>query len=155
MTAASGHAHALWAPRHPSRGFSDTLGDQLVSGVRTWLLRSVARVRTRTKPSLFVQKSRSPGKETRVHPVPNRIVDRPTGPPAHRPDASEHPLVGAWLLSTVAIVDVSGRTLEHPLGQRPTGLITSTADGHMSVSMLRVPRRWRYRKARTSQQPNR
>ncbi|MFG2629899.1 lipocalin-like domain-containing protein [Streptomyces sp. NPDC048473] len=56
--------------------------------------------------------------------------------PAPRPDESEHPLVGAWLLSTVAIVDDSGRTLEHPLGQRPTGLITYTADGHMSVSML-------------------
>ncbi|MFI6728848.1 lipocalin-like domain-containing protein [Streptomyces atratus] len=75
------------------------------------------------------QKPRSPGKETRVHPVPHRR-------PAHRPDASEYPLVGAWLLSTVAIVDVSGHTLEHPLGQRPTGLITYTADGHMSVSML-------------------
>ncbi|MFE5096811.1 lipocalin-like domain-containing protein [Streptomyces sp. NPDC056638] len=56
--------------------------------------------------------------------------------PARRPDAAEHPLVGAWLLSTVAIVDVSGHTLEHPLGQSPTGLLTYTADGHMSVSML-------------------
>ncbi|MFF2961022.1 lipocalin-like domain-containing protein [Streptomyces sp. NPDC057963] len=60
----------------------------------------------------------------------------PHHPSAPRPDASGHPLLGAWLLSSVAIVDVSGRTLEHPLGQRPTGLITYTADGHMSVSVL-------------------
>lgn len=60
----------------------------------------------------------------------------PNHPSAPRPGTSEHPLVGAWLLSTVAIMDASGDTLEHPLGQSPTGLITYTADGHMSVSML-------------------
>ncbi|AXE82214.1 hypothetical protein C5746_41125 [Streptomyces atratus] len=82
-----------------------------------------------------VQKSRSPEALERKHVyTPSRT--EPHRRPAHRPDASEHPLVGAWLLSTVAIVDVSGHTLEHPLGHRPTGLITYTADGHMSVSML-------------------
>ncbi|MFF8918683.1 lipocalin-like domain-containing protein [Streptomyces sp. NPDC015032] len=55
---------------------------------------------------------------------------------APRPHSSEHPLVGAWLLSTVAIVDGSGHTLEHPLGPHPTGLLAYTADGHVSVSML-------------------
>ncbi|MFE4336803.1 lipocalin-like domain-containing protein [Streptomyces sp. NPDC056831] len=81
------------------------------------------------------QKPRSPEALERKHVyTPSRT--EPHCRPAHRPDAAEHPLVGAWLLSTVAIVDVSGHTLEHPLGQRPTGLITYTADGHMSVSML-------------------
>ncbi|KAA2262593.1 lipocalin-like domain-containing protein [Solihabitans fulvus] len=47
-------------------------------------------------------------------------------------------LVGVWLLVSFHDVDDAGRTSAGPLGADPSGLLIYTADGHVSVSMMRT-----------------
>jgi hypothetical protein len=48
----------------------------------------------------------------------------------HR-SATANPLVGTWRLASLELRDEAGGVL-HPLGDDPAGLLTYTADGHMS-----------------------
>lgn len=50
---------------------------------------------------------------------------------------SENDLIGAWRLVSCLNIDESGNTSEGPLGARPRGLLIYSANGYMSVSIMR------------------
>ncbi|MEV6563898.1 lipocalin-like domain-containing protein [Streptomyces kronopolitis] len=47
-------------------------------------------------------------------------------------------LVGSWRLESYVDVHEDGSTSEGPLGPAPAGLLIYSADGHVSVSMMRT-----------------
>lgn len=47
-------------------------------------------------------------------------------------------IVGVWQLRSFHDVDDVGQTVEGPLGPNPMGMLIYTADGHVSVSMMRT-----------------
>lgn len=55
----------------------------------------------------------------------------------HRLDDAFDP-VGVWRLVAYYDVDEAGRTSDGPLGSAPQGMLIYTADGHLSVSMMRA-----------------
>ncbi|GHG84128.1 lipocalin-like domain-containing protein [Streptomyces griseocarneus] len=55
----------------------------------------------------------------------------------HRLDDDFDP-VGVWRLVAYYDVDEAGRTSDGPLGSAPQGVLIYTADGHVSVSMMRA-----------------
>jgi hypothetical protein len=52
---------------------------------------------------------------------------------------TDHPLVGGWRLRAWVSIDVEGAETE-PLGDRPDGLLSYTADGSMLAIMGRADR---------------
>ncbi len=52
--------------------------------------------------------------------------------------AAPSDLVGAWRLESYVGVEEDGRVVEGPLGPDPAGLLIYSADGHVSVSMMRT-----------------
>ncbi|MDT0306486.1 lipocalin-like domain-containing protein [Streptomyces sp. DSM 44917] len=52
-----------------------------------------------------------------------------------RPEA----LIGAWELRSLHDLDDGGRPVEGPLGRSPRGQLLYTADGRVSVHMMRAP----------------
>ncbi|MCX4634060.1 lipocalin-like domain-containing protein [Streptomyces platensis] len=56
-----------------------------------------------------------------------------TRPPVVRPEE----LIGAWELTSYVSVDEGGALGEGPLGPEPRGLLIYSADGRVSVSMMR------------------
>ena len=46
-------------------------------------------------------------------------------------------LVGAWTLSSCVERDIETGVENHPLGERPLGLILYTPDGYMSAQLQR------------------
>jgi hypothetical protein len=52
--------------------------------------------------------------------------------------ASETDLVGVWQLVSFHDIDDSGQKREGPLGPQPRGLLFYSANGHMSVNMMRT-----------------
>ncbi|MGW7294771.1 lipocalin-like domain-containing protein [Streptomyces xiamenensis] len=51
---------------------------------------------------------------------------------------SPRDLIGVWRLAALHDHDETGAVREHPLGPEPDGLLIYTADGHLSVSMMRT-----------------
>ena len=49
-------------------------------------------------------------------------------------------LVGAWTLSSCVERDIETGVENHPLGERPVGLILYTPDGYMSAQLQRPER---------------
>ncbi|MGW8886174.1 lipocalin-like domain-containing protein [Streptomyces sp. NPDC055749] len=47
-------------------------------------------------------------------------------------------VVGVWRLDSYTEVDENGKTVAGPLGDAPAGLLIYTADGHVSVSMMKT-----------------
>jgi hypothetical protein len=47
-------------------------------------------------------------------------------------------LVGVWHLESFHDIDPRGRPVEGPLGAAPRGLLFYSADGHVSVTMMRT-----------------
>lgn len=62
-------------------------------------------------------------------------MSQSTVPPV--PAVSPDELVGAWELTSYVSVDEGGALGEGPLGPDPRGLLIYSADGRMSVSMMR------------------
>ncbi|MET9661215.1 lipocalin-like domain-containing protein [Streptomyces sp. NPDC006510] len=48
-------------------------------------------------------------------------------------------LIGVWTLDSFHDVDAEGTRVEGPLGTAPRGTLIYTADGHVSVHMMRAP----------------
>ena len=46
---------------------------------------------------------------------------------------SKHPIVGTWLIESFAFTDAEG-DVDRPLGDRPSGGVIFTEDGHMSLT---------------------
>ncbi|POM22827.1 hypothetical protein BTM25_50320 [Actinomadura rubteroloni] len=65
-----------------------------------------------------------------------------TGPRGDAANAARVPappdLVGVWTLAAFHDVEADGERSEGPLGPEPRGLLIYTADGHVSVHMMRV-----------------
>ncbi|MEU8891118.1 lipocalin-like domain-containing protein [Streptomyces sp. NPDC048442] len=53
---------------------------------------------------------------------------------------STNELVGVWNLVSFHDLDDEGTRLEGPLGPAPRGLLVYTADGHVTVNMMRTTR---------------
>ncbi|MFI0907262.1 lipocalin-like domain-containing protein [Streptomyces sioyaensis] len=49
-----------------------------------------------------------------------------------------HELVGVWRLESFHDIDSTGTLHEGPLGPEPRGLLFYSADGHVSVTMMRT-----------------
>lgn len=60
---------------------------------------------------------------------------RAAGTTPLRPEA----LVGCWELCSLHDLDEDGRRVEGPLGRAPRGQLLYTADGRVSVHMMRAP----------------
>lgn len=59
--------------------------------------------------------------------------------PVHAQDTSLPPVVGTWLLESIADTLASG-SVAYWMGAQPTGAIIYTASGHVSVQFMRDPR---------------
>jgi len=57
---------------------------------------------------------------------------------AHAGAPDPNPLVGAWELQQYVDVPEGGLPV-YALGEQPTGLMVFTADGHVSISLMRNP----------------
>jgi hypothetical protein len=49
-------------------------------------------------------------------------------------------LIGAWKLVSYVEKPVNGAALNHPMGERPMGIIMYTPDGYMSAQLMRPDR---------------
>ena len=50
-------------------------------------------------------------------------------------------LIGAWTLISYVEKPVDGSAPNHPMGERPMGIIMYTSDGYMSAQLMRPNRR--------------